>query len=446
MRAVSIGRRNAISGQRQSPARRAAACLPAGALILLAACSAGGKSTATPLTPKQAVLAAAKQARQVTSATETLNVQVSGASTSATTGTILVRLKPALLVSGNLNTTAAGASTRIKVILTSAAMYVSEPSLISQLGKPWIKIDLSALPALAGSSGAGLAQLIRSLQGNNFASQAQLSTLARNARVAGEQTIDGVPTTEYTGSFTAAAGLKALPAGFREALAPELQALGNSTIYFREWIDGQNHVRKVTDIETLNGDTVNSTIDVTGINQPVSITLPPASQTFLLQGSGPASAKPASGDLRAKVVAPPLGFALSQDPGEHSGPMNAAGFNHYMGSGDLAASLHFVRGYDVFYDSPDGDIIAVTLFQFATQNDATVFKAGWVPGGPVNSKADPVIPGAEDFDSTTVNQGSADHGVIAIKGNAAFVIDDVTSSTDSVPQVETMARRQYAAL
>jgi hypothetical protein len=36
--------------------------------------------------------------------------------------------------------------------------------------------------------------------------------------------------------------------------------------------------------------------------------------------------------------------------------------------------------------------------------------------------------------------------VIAIKGNLAFVIDDVTSSTAPVPLVETMARQQYAAL
>lgn len=53
---------------------------------------------------------------------------------------------------------------------------------------------------------------------------------------------------------------------------------------------------------------------------------------------------------------------------------------------------------------------------------------------------------AEDFDSTTVDQDSADHGVIATKGNVAFVIDDVTSSTARVPVVETMARQQYAAL
>src|SRR5262252_6569355 len=70
MFAVPSGRPGAISGQCQFPARRAAAgCLSAAALILLAACSAGSKSAATSLTPRQAVLAAAKQAQQITSAT-----------------------------------------------------------------------------------------------------------------------------------------------------------------------------------------------------------------------------------------------------------------------------------------------------------------------------------------------------------------------------------------
>jgi hypothetical protein len=342
--------------------------------------------------------------------------------------------------------TAAGTRTRIKMILTSTAIYLHEASLAGQLGKPWVKVDLSAMSALAGTGGASLVKLVRSLQSNDFTNQAQLFTGATNMRVAGTQTADGVTTTEYTGSLTATAALKALPASFRQALAPELRALGTSPVYFREWVDGQHHVRKLTEVETVNGDTVHITINITAINQPVHITLPPASQTFLIQDSGPVSGKSFNGNLGAKVVPAPPGFALSQDPNEHTGPMNAAGFNTYMGAGDPAASLHFARGYDTFYDNPDGDIIEVTLFQFATQDDATLFKAGWVPGGPVNSKADPVIPGAEDFDSTTVDQDSADHGVIAIKGNLAFVIDDVTSSTAPVPLVETMARQQYAAL
>jgi hypothetical protein len=428
--------------------QRAAVDLSAAALILVAACSsggtsAGGGSASTPLTPRQALLAAATQAQQITSATERLTVQ-DNTSGSTTIGTVRLRLKPTLLASESLNVTAAGTRTRIKIILTSTTIYLSEASLTSQLGKPWVKMDLSALSVLAGPSGAGLAKLFQSLQSNNFTNQAQLVAGAKNTRVVGTQTVDGVSTTEYAGSLTAASALKALPASFRQALAPELQALGNSPVYFHEWVDGQHHLRKITEVETVNGDTVNTTINITTINQPVHITLPPASQTLTLPGSGPVSGNSFNGNLGAKVVPAPPGFALSQDPNEHSGPMNAASFNTYMGAGDLAANLHFVRGYNVFYDSPDGDIIEVTLFQFATQDDATLFKDGWVPGGPVNSKADAFIPGAEDFDSTTVEQDSADHGVIAIKGNVAFVIDDVTSSTARVPLVETMARQQYA--
>ena len=435
------------------PVRQRAAAVgwSAATLILLAACSAGGTSAgggpaSTSLTPRQAVLAAATQAQQITSATETLTVKDSGASSSTMTGTFRIRLKPTLLISEDLKMTTAGTSTQIKAILTSRAIYLSEASLAGQIGKPWAKMDLSALSALEGTSGASLAQLVHIIQSDNFTSQAQLFTAAKNTRVVGTQTVDGVTTSEYTGSVTAAAALKGLPASSRQALAPLLQALGNSPVHFREWVDGNRHLRKMAEVETVNGETVNTTINITAINQPVRITLPPASQTFFFPGSGPGSGYSFNGDLGTKVVPAPAGFALSQDPNEHSGPMKAAGFNNYMGPGDPAAELHFVRGYNVFYDSPNGDIIEVILFQFATQDDATLFQDSWVPGGPANTRADPVIPGAEDFDSTTVDQDSADHGVIATKGNVAFVIDDVTSGTARVPVVETMARQQYAAL
>jgi hypothetical protein len=97
--------------------------------------------------------------------------------------------------------------------------------------------------------------------------------------------------------------------------------------------------------------------------------------------------------------------------------MSAASFNRFMGTKHLAATLHFVRGYDVFYDNTTtSDSIEVTLLQFATHQDAAYFKAGFVPGGPVSSQADAVIPRARDYDSTSPHQGTYDHGVIAVKG------------------------------
>ena len=429
------------------PVRRSAAAgLSAAALILVAACSSGGKPASTPLTPRQAMLAAAAQTQRITSATETLTVRTSGASNSTTTGTIQARLKPALLVSGNLTATAAGASSRVKMIITGTAMYVSEPAMASQIGKPWVEIELSTLDALAGGTGTGLTQLFHSLQGNSFTSQAQLFTVARNTRVVGEQTVDGVSTTQYAGSFTAADGLKALPASLRHALAPALQAMGNSTIHFREWVDGQHHLRKLAEVETVNGDTVDTAINVTAINQPVSITLPAAGQTYILPGS-PVSGPSGSGGLGARIVPAPAGFVLAQASGTHNGPVNATGFNQIVGGGNPAASLHFVRGYTVVYDSTSKpDRIAVFLFQFATPADATAFGAASVSVAPAKPKADLFIPGAEDYDATSPTQGIYNHGVIAIKGNSVFVIDDATASAAPVPLVEAMARQQYTAL
>jgi hypothetical protein len=310
------------------------------------------------------------------------------------TETVQIRLKPSLLAAESFKVTAAGTTIQLKSILTSTAIYLHEPSLTSELGKPWVKIDLSALSALVGgTAGASVEKLIQSLQSDDFTHQAQLFTAAKNARVVGRQIVDGVSTTEYAGSPTAAAALKTLRASFRQALTQELKALGNSPIHFREWVDGQHHLRKIMEIEKVKGDTVDITINVTAINKPVHIKLPPAGQVFALQGSDSGSGNSDTGNLAARVVPAPSGWALSQDPGEPSGPLNAAGFNTYMGQSGLAAALHFVRGYKVFYDNPDGDIIQVDLFQFATQNDVTVFKAGWAPSGQAGSKADPTSPG-----------------------------------------------------
>jgi hypothetical protein len=113
--------------------RRAAVVGLSAAALILTACSAGGtsagrSSASTPSAPRQALLAAATQARQITSATETLTVHDS-TSGSTTTGTVQFRLKPTLLASENLIVTAAGTKTRIKVILTSTAIYLHEASL-----------------------------------------------------------------------------------------------------------------------------------------------------------------------------------------------------------------------------------------------------------------------------------------------------------------------------
>jgi hypothetical protein len=147
-----------------------------------------------------------------------------------------------------------------------------------------------------------------------------------------------------------------------------------------------------------------------------------------------------NGGLGAKVVPAPSGFALSQ-----GGMMSAADYNSNWGD---ASSDHFIHGYDVTYDSnSNNDSIEVTLFQFATPRDTTSFKNAYTLNGLLRTRADPGIPGGRDYDSTNPDQqGTYIHGMIATKGNLAFVIADLTGSAARVPLVEGMARQQYAAL
>lgn len=265
--------------------------LSAAALILVAGCASGvgsahgtpgGGSSGSPLPARQALLAAATEASAINSAVETINVQDRGASTSTMTGTFRYQLKPTLEASADFHTDMFGVSTQMKAIATSDAVYFNLgtlsgfPDLGRLTGKPWIKLDLSVLN---GAGMAGFAQLVQGIQGGDFAARTHLYAVAQNVHMAGTQVIDGVPTTEYDGSFRVAAALDALPASFHEALAAELQALGTGPVYFREWIDAQHHVRKMVEVHTVNGTTTTSTVLITAFNQPVDVTLPPASQT-----------------------------------------------------------------------------------------------------------------------------------------------------------------------
>lgn len=268
-----------------------AAGLSAAALILVAGCASGAgsahgapgaESSGSPLPPRQALLTAATEANRINSAVETIIVQDRGASTSTMTGTFRYQLKPTMEASADFHTDMFGMTTQMKAIATSDAVYFNLGRLPDFVGmgqvarKPWIKVDLSGLN---GWELAGFAQLVEGTQSGDFTAQAHLFAVAENVYVAGTQVIDGVPTTEYDGSFRVAAALKALPASFHKVLAAELQALGTGPVYFREWIDSQYHVRKTIEVHTVNGTTTTSTVLITAFNQPVDITLPPASQT-----------------------------------------------------------------------------------------------------------------------------------------------------------------------
>jgi hypothetical protein len=285
-----------------SSRRPAAIGLSAAALALLAACSSGGSGSAgapastgaatastgaestasadtgsggagaagTPAA-QQALLAASTAAQQVNTAVTTLHVTVTGSQASTETGTLQYQREPSVLMSEDLHIAAQGGNTEIKMILTGTDVYFNEPGLSAT----WTKLSRSAL---SGPAAASFGKLIQGMQSNDFANQQQMLAAAKNVHEAGTKTIDGVQTTEYDGSIRASDAIKALSPSVRDILGPQLKTLGDSVISFREWIDAQHHVRQVIETETVKGHPVTTTMNITGINQPVQITPPPASQ------------------------------------------------------------------------------------------------------------------------------------------------------------------------
>jgi hypothetical protein len=170
----------------------------------------------------------------------------------------------------------------IQEIINSNAIYLKMAQLSRMAGKPWVKMPLSGI---SKASGVNVSQLFQQAESSNPLVQTQMLASSANVRKVGTATVDGVPTTEYTGSYPVSAGLAKLPASARAKIAPQLQAMGLTTQTFRIWLDSQQQVRKVITSDQGTSEQVTSTVQVTSINQPVTVSLPPASQTATVPAS-----------------------------------------------------------------------------------------------------------------------------------------------------------------
>jgi hypothetical protein len=250
-------------------------------LLALAACAASHPTGSRPARPaisaaQQSVDTAVAQTQRLSSATESLSVTTSGDGGSATIGTLLVEERPVARVSEILNLNGEqGSQTQEKVIFTATTTYLWGPEVDTALGNRWGAIRLADLRG-------GTAQLVAQLHQYDFRDQAELLTTATNSHVLGQQVIAGVATTEYEGSFPAASLLSKLPQPYRTVFGGLTPAGPTDIFTFRAWIDAQHHLLRLIDVEKSPGSTVNTTLLLTSLDQPVSITLPAASQTTTL--------------------------------------------------------------------------------------------------------------------------------------------------------------------
>jgi hypothetical protein len=240
-----------------------------------------------------AITLAADQTQRVNSMSSSVVVSVSGMASATTTGSIQIQLRPKLLADEDLAITSQGQTTAMTDIVSTKAVYLKSAAfsaLTGQTGKTWIEIPLSDL---SGSAGSALSSLLQNVQNGDPLTQTRMLAASKNVHKVGPQVIDGVRTTHYAGTFTPAAAVAKLPATLRDQVAPLLSQI-TGDVRFDAWIDASHQVRKIAEVETVSGETVNLSMTITSLNKPVHIVLPASGQVLVppksaLNGSGSSS-------------------------------------------------------------------------------------------------------------------------------------------------------------
>jgi hypothetical protein len=259
------------------------------------AASGGGTTGAT-----SAVTLAARSAATATSVSGTVSVQASANGTAAAgtpsgtsgaasiAGTFTERLRPSVEASADLSWVSAGGKALpggISEVFTPTTVYIKAPALTKQLhqSKPWVSVSVATL---THGALANLGQTLSSPSDNGPLTEAQLLNGATTVHQAGATTLNGVKVTEYTGTINLAKAAASMTGSSRSTLEQQIKAAGLTTATFTVWVDGQHVARKAVINE--DGKTFKETVTttITTVNQPVNISVPPASQTTPVPASG----------------------------------------------------------------------------------------------------------------------------------------------------------------
>jgi hypothetical protein len=281
--APSLGLEYLVERQRRRGRRFAAVAGVVVAIViiagLLAVASGGHGPSRAQLTAAQVVAKAAQREAGVQSYTAAMKEQVTGSTSATVSGTIKFQRSP-LEVATSLVTHASGQSAPASAIVTNSAMYVKVPGLAGVPGLPaemaskWLK-----LPLIGPGGTSPLAGIEQELQRENPVSETSLFAAAEHLRKTGSQVVDGISTTKYTGSVTTAHAVKSLPTAERAQLAPYLR-LVTGKIAVAVWIGGNGDIKKIDVAERVGTDNVTTTITFLTFNQPLGISIPPASQVY----------------------------------------------------------------------------------------------------------------------------------------------------------------------
>jgi outer membrane lipoprotein-sorting protein len=196
------------------------------------------------------------------------------------------RLKPSLAFRMNVDKMGMGGQSMpigaIQVVYLDKVIYMKSAQLSQATGgKPWLKLDVGRQ---AQQSGLNLDALMNQSQQVNPAEQTKMLTASKDVKKVGEETINGVKTTHYTGSITVAEAMAKLDAKTRQQLQKVYQQVGAKKIFFDLWADGQQLPRKLTTKIAIPQGNTSNTIIYEDYGSPVNVSAPPADQVGDFRG------------------------------------------------------------------------------------------------------------------------------------------------------------------
>ena len=124
---------------------------------------------------------------------------------------------------------------------------------------------------------------------------AKMFTASKDVHSVGKETVGGVSTTHYQGTFTLADALAKRGTGEKAEAQKLFGQTGLDKLNFNLWVDGKQLPRKIT-LATPPGSKVQikTAMNYVGFNVPVSITAPPESQVATAPSSRARAAAPTS--------------------------------------------------------------------------------------------------------------------------------------------------------
>ncbi len=263
--------------------RRISLATAAAGAALVAVTVAGCGTTAQPiqvnLAASEVLAQTAQKTADVTSYTvdAVVNVKDPQEGEGKAQGRMLYQSKPKLAVDLTIDSAdfgGQGLPGGARVVLQDDTVYVKVEALNKMLGatKPWIKVPLSEM----GEDRGQIDQMLGQIQQFDLVGVTKMITASKDVKSVGTETVGGVETTHYSGTFPVDAAVGQLPADKQEHARTNLAELKN--VKFDLWVGADELPRKITMNGSEKGATLDAALMFKGYNEPVNIQAPPADQ------------------------------------------------------------------------------------------------------------------------------------------------------------------------